>query len=154
MRHPGRSLNWMALGILAVMPAPGCTDASVGPSASQARQPQAAPAPGKTDQAAAQPETSQPETREPDGRQPDPPQGPQDDEPVHQHPFPHRIKAPELSGGLGWINTAGPLELADLKGKFVLLDFWTYCCINCMHILPELKKLEAAYPNDLVVIGV
>ena len=36
----------------------------------------------------------------------------------------------------------------------MLLDFWTYCCINCMHILPELKKLEHAYPNEIVVIGV
>jgi thiol-disulfide isomerase/thioredoxin len=36
----------------------------------------------------------------------------------------------------------------------VLVDFWTYCCINCMHVLPELKKLEHAYPNELVVIGV
>ena len=70
------------------------------------------------------------------------------------NPFRQRIKAPELAGGEGWINTAGPLELADLKGKFVILDFWTFCCINCMHILPELKKLEAAYPNELVVIGI
>ncbi|REK10974.1 MAG: hypothetical protein DWQ37_15905 [Planctomycetota bacterium] len=53
-----------------------------------------------------------------------------------------------------WINTAGPIDLQRLRGKFVLLDFWTYCCINCMHILPELKKLEHAYPNEIVVIGV
>ena len=52
------------------------------------------------------------------------------------------------------MNTAAPIELKDLRGKFVLLDFWTYCCINCMHILPEVKKLEKAYPNNLVVIGV
>ncbi|HQU43339.1 MAG TPA: thioredoxin-like domain-containing protein [Pirellulales bacterium] len=51
-------------------------------------------------------------------------------------------------------NTAGPLELKDLRGKFVVLDFWTFCCINCMHILPELKKVEAAYPREVVVIGV
>ena len=60
---------------------------------------------------------------------------------------------PEFSQGITWLNS-GPLTKADLKGKFVLLDFWTYCCINCMHILPELKKLEQAYPNKLVVIGV
>ncbi|HWB11914.1 MAG TPA: thioredoxin-like domain-containing protein [Pirellulales bacterium] len=69
-------------------------------------------------------------------------------------PYPNRIPCPELAGGVGWLNTAGPLELKDLRGKFVLIDFWTFCCINCMHILPELKKLEAAYPRELVVIGV
>jgi thiol-disulfide isomerase/thioredoxin len=65
-----------------------------------------------------------------------------------------KLRAPSLDGGVGWINTAGPVDLKDLHGKFVLLDFWTYCCINCMHIMPELKKLEHAYPNNLVVIGV
>jgi len=70
------------------------------------------------------------------------------------HPFPRRQPAPPLVGGTDWINTDGPLDLQQLRGKFVVLDFWTYCCINCMHILPELKKLEAAYPNELVVIGV
>ena len=70
------------------------------------------------------------------------------------HPFTSKQKAPSLDGGVEWINTAGPIDLAKLRGKFVLLDFWTYCCINCMHILPELKKLEHAYPNEIVVIGV
>ena len=70
------------------------------------------------------------------------------------HPFAHRQKVPPLPQGLTWLNTAGPLELKDLRGRFVLLDFWTYCCINCMHILPELNKLEHAYPKNLVVIGV
>jgi len=64
------------------------------------------------------------------------------------------VAAPPLSGAGEWMNTAQPLELAALRGKFVLLDFWTYCCINCMHILPELKKLEQKYPDSLVVIGV
>ena len=64
------------------------------------------------------------------------------------------MPAPPLDGDFEWINTTKPLTLADLRGKFVLLDFWTFCCINCMHVLPELKKLEHAYPNELVVIGV
>ncbi len=63
-------------------------------------------------------------------------------------------KAPELDGGVAWLNTTGPLKLSDLKGKVVLLDFWTFCCINCIHILPDLEKLEKKYPNELVVIGV
>ena len=59
-----------------------------------------------------------------------------------------------LEGGVDWLNVAGPIHLEDLRGKIVLLDFWTYCCINCHHILPDLKALEAKYPNELVVIGV
>ncbi len=77
-----------------------------------------------------------------------------DEAPEVEHPFPRHRAAPSLDGGVAWINTAGPLDLKDLRGKFVVLDFWTYCCINCMHVLPELKKLEHAYPNNVVVIGV
>ena len=65
-----------------------------------------------------------------------------------------KVRAPEIKGGSGWLNTDRPLSLAALKGKVVLLDFWTYGCINCIHIIPDLKKLEAKYPNELVVIGV
>ncbi len=65
-----------------------------------------------------------------------------------------RVRAPEITGGRGWLNTDKPLSLAGLKGKIVLLDFWTYGCINCIHIIPDLKKLEAKYANQLVVIGV
>jgi thiol-disulfide isomerase/thioredoxin len=63
-------------------------------------------------------------------------------------------KAPELDGGVAWLNTAGPLKLADLKGKIVLLDFWTFCCINCIHTLPDLAKLEQKFEKELVVVGV
>ena len=64
------------------------------------------------------------------------------------------VRAPELNGA-AWLNTDHPLTLADLKGKLVLLDFWTYCCINCMHVLPDLKYLEEKYADQpLVVIGV
>jgi len=65
-----------------------------------------------------------------------------------------KVRAPEFTGGKGWLNTDKPLSIAGLKGKVVLLDFWTYGCINCIHIIPDLKKLEAKYPNNLVVIGV
>ncbi|MCJ7726942.1 MAG: redoxin domain-containing protein, partial [Acidimicrobiia bacterium] len=60
----------------------------------------------------------------------------------------------EFPTGVDWLNTEGPLTMADLRGKVVLLDFWTYGCINCMHIIPDLKRLEAEYPDELVVIGV
>jgi thiol-disulfide isomerase/thioredoxin len=64
------------------------------------------------------------------------------------------IPAPELDGGVGWLNTAAPIHMKDLRGKIVLLDFWTFCCINCIHTLPDLAKLERKYANELVVIGV
>lgn len=64
------------------------------------------------------------------------------------------IRAPEFPSGLEWLNTERPLTLAQLRGKFVILDFWTYGCINCMHILPDLQRLEAEYSRELVVIGV
>src|SRR5215210_2751680 len=64
-----------------------------------------------------------------------------------------RARAPELAGGRGWLNTDKPLSLAALRGKVVLLDFWTYGCVNCMHVIPDLKRLEAKYAKELVVIG-
>lgn len=71
-------------------------------------------------------------------------------------PFPQAVKVPPgiLDGGTEWLNTSRPLDLKDLRGKVVLLDFWTYCCINCIHVLPDLKFLEEKYANELVVIGV
>lgn len=65
-----------------------------------------------------------------------------------------KVRAPELVGDKGWLNTDEPLSIAGLKGKVILLDFWTYGCINCIHIIPDLKKLEAKYDKNLVVIGV
>jgi DNA-binding beta-propeller fold protein YncE len=65
-----------------------------------------------------------------------------------------RRPAPELTGGVDWLNTSKSLSLEDLKGRVILLDFWTLCCINCIHVMPDLAKLEAKYPGVLVVIGV
>jgi thiol-disulfide isomerase/thioredoxin/sugar lactone lactonase YvrE len=65
-----------------------------------------------------------------------------------------RVRAPQLKGR-GWLNTEGrDLSLADLRGKIVLLDFWTFCCINCLHVLDELRPLEERYGDVLVTIGV
>lgn len=65
------------------------------------------------------------------------------------------VRAPEIAlPGLAWFNTPSPLSLSDLRGRFVILDFWTFCCINCMHILPTLRKLEQRFPEEVVVIGV
>src|SRR6185436_1030734 len=65
-----------------------------------------------------------------------------------------KVNAPDFPEGMEWLNTDRPISLRELRGKVVLLDFWTYCCINCMHVIPDLKKLERKYPNELVVIGV
>ncbi len=61
--------------------------------------------------------------------------------------------APEFPLDLDWLNTDRKYTIADLRGKFVLLDFWTYGCINCVHVISELKRLEEKYP-ELIVIGV
>ena len=65
-----------------------------------------------------------------------------------------QIYAPEFPKGLDWLNSDSALQISDFKGKFILLDFWTFCCINCMHVIPELKALEHKYADELVVIGV
>jgi thiol-disulfide isomerase/thioredoxin len=65
-----------------------------------------------------------------------------------------RVRAPELTGRGGWLNTSEPLSLTRLRGKVVLLDFWTFCCANCLHVLDELRPLEKKYRDVLVVVGV
>jgi thiol-disulfide isomerase/thioredoxin len=66
-----------------------------------------------------------------------------------------RVRAPELVGRGGWINTGGrTLSLAELRGRCVLVDFWTSCCANCLHVLDELRPLEERYADVLVVVGV
>ena len=65
-----------------------------------------------------------------------------------------KVRAPELVGR-GWLNTGGrPLSLADLRGRVVVLDFWTFCCVNCLHVLDELRPVEEQFPDALTIIGV
>ncbi|WP_142847442.1 thioredoxin-like domain-containing protein [Telmatospirillum sp. J64-1] len=64
-------------------------------------------------------------------------------------------RAPEIDRpGLTWFNTSGPLSLRRVAGRIVILDFWTSCCINCIHVLPSLRRIEEAYPNEVAVIGI
>lgn len=64
-------------------------------------------------------------------------------------------RAPEFPPNFDWINSDEPLLLERLKGHIVVLDFWTYCCINCMHTLPVLAELEKKYEGKPVVfIGI
>ncbi len=67
-----------------------------------------------------------------------------------------RVRAPEFPHNFAWVNTDRPLSIQnDLKGNVVVLDFWTYCCINCMHILPDLEYIEHKYTGQpVVVVGV
>ncbi|MCH8569923.1 NHL domain-containing thioredoxin family protein [Nesterenkonia sp. AY15] len=65
-----------------------------------------------------------------------------------------RVRASELLGR-GWLNTGGKdVSLEDLRGKIVILDFWTFCCINCLHVLDELRPLEQRFSDVLVTVGV
>ncbi|MGD6753165.1 NHL domain-containing thioredoxin family protein [Streptomyces sp. BH105] len=66
-----------------------------------------------------------------------------------------RVRAPELVGRGGWINTDGTMTgLADLRGRIVIVDFWTFCCVNCLHVLDELRELEEKHRDTVVIIGV
>jgi len=65
-----------------------------------------------------------------------------------------RVNAPEINTEHGWLNTDRAWSIKDFRGKIVLLDFWTLGCINCQHIVPDLRRLEEEYADVLVVIGV
>lgn len=65
-----------------------------------------------------------------------------------------RINAPAFPEDLEWLNTPRPLTLDDLRGKVVVLEFWTYGCIACIHEIPKLNMLAQAYPQELIIIGV
>lgn len=75
------------------------------------------------------------------------------------------VRAPDFPPGLDWLFTGGhatdahttdgpALTLTDLRGKVVVVDLWTYGCINCQHALATLTALEARFPRELVVVGV
>ena len=68
--------------------------------------------------------------------------------------FAGKEPAPEIPGGLAWFNVSTPPTVKSLRGKVILLDFWTLGCINCQHIIPDLKRLESEFGPALVVVGV
>lgn len=82
------------------------------------------------------------------------------DAPEKQIPMDSTIRAPEFPPGFAWLNTDRPLQFRKtgpdgLQGQVVLLDFWTYCCINCMHVLPDLAYLEQKFKDEpFLVVGV
>ena len=80
-----------------------------------------------------------------------------DQKPIDDFEFTYEgeVAAPDVPNGLDWFNVARPLSLAaDLRGKIIILDFWTQGCINCLHVIPDLHRLEEEFPNSLAVVGV
>ncbi|GLC24986.1 thioredoxin-like domain-containing protein [Roseisolibacter agri] len=74
---------------------------------------------------------------------------------------PRVVRAPDFPAGLGWLHAphaphadGRALALPDLRGRITLLDFWTYGCINCLHVLPQVRELERRFPRELAVVGV
>ncbi len=65
-----------------------------------------------------------------------------------------QVLAPEFPTGLDWINVENPLTMSGLVGKIVIFDFWTYGCVNCLHVIPVLEQVERKFAGEVVVIGV
>lgn len=65
-------------------------------------------------------------------------------------PDPYETLAKETE----WLNTERALTAEDLRGRIILLDFWTFCCVNCVHVMEDLKKLEDVFDRRLTVVGV
>ena len=68
--------------------------------------------------------------------------------------FEGEVLAPEFPTDLDWINIDNPLTMSGLVGKIVIFDFWTYGCINCLHVIPVLEQVEQKFADEVVVIGV
>ncbi|TMC35774.1 MAG: redoxin domain-containing protein [Chloroflexi bacterium] len=68
--------------------------------------------------------------------------------------FRGEVRAPDFPSGLDWINSDHPLHIKDLRGRIVIIHFWTFCCINCMHALAQLRELETTFPGELTVVSV
>ncbi len=64
------------------------------------------------------------------------------------------VPAPDVFDFLSWLNVDKPLTMSGLLGKIVILDFWTYGCVNCLHVIPVLERVEKKYADEVVVIGV
>jgi len=76
------------------------------------------------------------------------------DQPATRRSWAGTDASPPIPGDVAWFNVERPLTQEELKGRVVLLDFWTLGCINCQHIIPDLKRLEAEFGDNLLVIGV
>ncbi len=68
--------------------------------------------------------------------------------------FRGEVRAPDFPSGLDWINSDHPLHIKEFRGHLTILHFWTFCCINCMHALGQLRELEQAFPGVVAVVSV
>jgi DNA-binding beta-propeller fold protein YncE/thiol-disulfide isomerase/thioredoxin len=68
--------------------------------------------------------------------------------------FRGEVRAPDFPAGLDWINSDHPLHISELKRRIVILHFWTFCCVNCLHCLAQLREIEEAFPETVSVISV
>lgn len=64
------------------------------------------------------------------------------------------LPAVEFTADLDWLNVSRPLSIEELRGKVVILDFWTYGCINCIHVLEDLERLQQNYADQIAIIGI
>lgn len=78
----------------------------------------------------------------------------QESQPDPQDLYEGRAAAATFPPGLDWLNVDRPLTMQGLRGKIIILDFWTYGCINCIHMIPVLEQIEEKYADEVVVIGV
>ena len=70
------------------------------------------------------------------------------------YPYENRFEFGVFPQDLDWVNTDGRVRMEDLRGKYVIVDFWTSCCLNCFHVLAELDKVKDKYPGEVVVVGI
>ena len=78
----------------------------------------------------------------------------QESQPSPKELYEGQAMAPEFPPGLDWLNVESPLTMQGLVGKIVIFDFWTYGCINCIHMIPILEEIEKKYAEEVIVIGV
>lgn len=70
-------------------------------------------------------------------------------------PEPTQTALPDFNQpGLTWFNVQKPLTLSDVFGRILILDFWTFSCVNCLHILPSLRRIERAFEDDVIILGI
>lgn len=74
---------------------------------------------------------------------------------IERPPLPSLYRAPEMAGLTHWVNSKAISSMENLRGKVVLVDFWTYSCINCIRTLPYIKAWHERYAKEgLVVLGI